>query len=285
MNVNSLPADASSSNYDDGISIIRYRSAKPPARTMVTLPQNLITFLLDGEKTVHFSGAQVSVQPHQFVMLAAGNCLMSEKAATPNADYHSILIFFDNKLLTDFFDRHASLINSQANTAAQLPFLLFEKDAFLVNFTASLNSMFVSDKPVHSALQKIKLEELLVYLAVQYPGQIQQIRNMHYEADDDLLIRRAVTSHLTNNITVEELAFLCNMSLSTFKRRFARLYGNSPSRWLLEKRMEIAAEMLRKNDRKASEIFSELGYENLSSFIQSFKQVYGITPKQYQLSV
>jgi AraC-like DNA-binding protein len=285
MNVNSSPADASSSDYDEEISIIRYRSAKPPARAMVTLSRNLITFLLDGEKTVHFSGAQVNVKPHQFVMLAAGNCLMSEKAATPNADYHSILIFFDNKFLADFFDRHTSLINTPANTVAQLPFLLFEKDEFLVNFTGSLNSILVGDKPVHAALQKIKLEELLVYLAVHYPGQIQQIRNMHYEADDDLLIRRAVTSHLTNNITVEELAFLCNMSLSTFKRRFARLYGNSPSRWLLEKRMEIAAEMLRKTDRKASEIFSELGYENLSSFIQSFKQVYGITPKQYQLSL
>jgi AraC-like DNA-binding protein len=75
------------------------------------------------------------------------------------------------------------------------------------------------------------------------------------------------------------------MSLSTFKRRFARLYGNSPNRWLLEKRMEMAAEMLRKSDCKASEIFSELGYENLSSFIQSFKQIYGVTPKQYQLSI
>jgi AraC-like DNA-binding protein len=73
------------------------------------------------------------------------------------------------------------------------------------------------------------------------------------------------------------------MSLSSFKRRFARIYGNSPNRWLLEKRMERAAKMLRQEKRKASEIYYELGYENLSSFIQSFKQVYGTTPKQYQL--
>jgi AraC-like DNA-binding protein len=74
------------------------------------------------------------------------------------------------------------------------------------------------------------------------------------------------------------------MSLSSFKRRFARIYGNSPNRWLLEKRMERAAKMLRQHNRKASEIYYELGYENLSSFIQSFKQIYGITPKQYQLT-
>jgi AraC-like DNA-binding protein len=286
MNVNSLPASSQPPYHNDGaISIIRYRSAKPAPRAMITLPRNMITFLLDGEKTVHFAGMEVNVKPHQFVMLAAGNCLMSEKIATPGAAYHSILIFFDNTLLSNFFDRHTMLIERPATTVDQLPFLLFEKDEFLINFTRSLNSLLVGDKPVHSQMQKVKLEELLVYLAVHYPGQIQLMRNMHYEADDDLLIRQAVTSHITSNITIEELAFLCNMSLSTFKRRFARLYNNSPNRWLLEKRMEKAAEMLRSNDYKASEIFSELGYENLSSFIQAFKQIHGVTPKQYQLSI
>lgn len=98
-----------------------------------------------------------------------------------------------------------------------------------------------------------------------------------------MLVRQAVTSHIGRPIAVEELAFLCNMSLSTFKRRFAYLYGTSPSRWLLERRMEKAAVLLRQADRNVSELYDELGYENLSSFIQSFKQFYGVTPKQYQV--
>lgn len=265
-------------------SLLRYRTATPPARGRIMLQQNLFTFLLDGEKTVHFAGTQVTVKPHQFVMLAAGNCLMSEKIAAKNADYHSILFFFDNNLLADFFTRHAALTGEPAKQPENRPFLLLEKDEFLANFTRSLDYMLNGDKPVYHDLQKVKLEELFLYLAVQYPGQIQQIRNMNAAAGDDLVVRQAVTSHISNNITVEELAFLCNMSLSTFKRRFARIYGNSPNRWLLEKRMERAAAMLRQNDRKANEIYYELGYENLSSFVQSFKQVYGITPKQYQLT-
>jgi len=269
---------------ESAVAILRYRNSAPPPRAKIMLQQNLISFLLEGEKTVHFAGTQVTVKPHQFVMLAAGNCLMSEKIAANNADYHSILIFFDNNLLADFFNRHALLLDKQTRPSDNPPFLLFEKDEFLVNFTQSLDCMLSGDKPVYHGLQKVKLEELFLYLAMQYPGQIQQIRNMSYEANDDLVVRQAVTSHINSNITVEELAFLCNMSLSTFKRRFARIYGNSPNRWLLEKRMERAAKMLRQDDCKASEIYYELGYENLSSFIQSFKQIYGITPKQYQLS-
>lgn len=270
---------------DDGsISILRYRTDKPTARAKIMLQQHLLSFLLEGEKTVHFAGTQVTVKPHQFVMLAAGNCLMSEKAAAENADYHSILLFFDSKLLSDFFDRHSLLLGKQAKQSDDHPFLLFEKDEFLVNFIRSLDCLLSNNRPIYDDLQRVKLEELFLYLAVQYPDQILQIRNMSHEANDDLIVRQAVTSHINSNITVEELAFLCNMSLSSFKRRFARIYGNSPNKWLLEKRMESAAKMLRQDNRKASEIYYELGYENLSSFIQSFKQIYGITPKQYQLS-
>ncbi|MVT09062.1 helix-turn-helix domain-containing protein [Chitinophaga sp. ysch24] len=269
---------------NENISILRYRTNKPAARTKIMLQQNLFTFLLKGEKTVHFAGTQVSIKPHQFVMLAAGNCLMSEKIAAKDADYHSILIFFDSKLLSDFYTRHFSLLAKQAKQSDNHPFLLFEKDEFLVNFTRSLDCMLTGDNSIHPHLQKVKLEELFLYLAIHYPEQIQQIRNMSYEANEDLIVRQAVTSHIDSNITVEELAFLCNMSLSSFKRKFARIYGNSPNKWLLEKRMERAAKMLRQDNRKASEIYYELGYENLSSFIQSFKQIYGLTPKQYQLS-
>lgn len=267
------------------ISILRYRTQAPAARARVLLPQNMFTFLLDGEKTVHFAGAQVTVKPPQFVLLAAGNCLMSEKAAAKDADYHSILLLFDNQLLAGFFSRHADWLGQQAKPAASQPFLLFEKDAFLANFIRSLDCLLNGEKPtIPRELQQVKLEELLLYLAVHYPGHLPQLRSMGHQASDELLVRQAVTSHIGSPITVEELAFLCNMSLSTFKRRFARLYGTSPTRWLVAKRMERAAKLLRQDDRKVSEIYEELGYENLSSFVQSFKQMYGITPKQYQLS-
>jgi AraC-like DNA-binding protein len=266
----------------ESVSIVRYRTRTPAPRAKIILQQNLFTFLLEGEKTVHFAGAQVAVAPHQFVLLAAGNCLMTEKIAA--ADYHSILIFFDSKLLADFFSRHTSLLDKTSKQTSTHPFLLLEKDAFLLNFIQSLDTILENDQPIYPDFQRLKLEELFLYLAMHYPGQLQLIRNMSAEAEDDLLIRQAATSHMNSSITIEELAFLCNMSLSSFKRKFARIYGNSPNRWFLEKRMERAATMLRQGKLKASEIYFELGYENLSSFIQSFKQVHGITPKQYQLT-
>lgn len=267
------------------ISLLRYRTQTPAARARVLLPQHLFTFLLAGEKTVHFAGAQVTVRPPQFVLLAAGNCLMSEKVAAPATDYHSLLLLFDHQLLADFCHRHAAWLGKPARQAASQPFLLFEQDAFLLHFVRSLDCLLTEGgPPIPPGLQQVKLEELLLYLALQYPGQLQQLRSLGQEANNDWLVRQAVTSHLGHPVAVEELAFLCHMSLSTFKRRFAHLYGTSPRRWLLERRMEKAAVLLRQPDRTVSELSDELGYENLSSFIQSFKQFHGVTPKQYQVA-
>lgn len=282
-----MPTNRSALNAQknpDPVSVFRYHSNVPNLKAKIKLQQNLFSFLLEGEKTVHYAGIQANIKPHQFLLLAAGNCLMSEKIATKRGSYRSILISFDNSILADFFTRHPQPGRTASGNMQEVPFLLFEKDAFLVNFTESVACILASGQRVSENMRRIKLEELLLYLSENHPGQIQKLQRVSQQEAGDLLIRQAVTANIDNNITVEELAFLCNTSLSTFKRRFAKIFGTSPNKWLLEQRMQKAAQMLRQGKYKASEIYYELGYENLSSFIQSFKQVHGITPRQYQLS-
>jgi len=262
------------------VSIINYNSEGASANNRIKLGQNLFSFLLEGEKAVQYSGKYARINPHQFLLLSAGNYLMSEKTASEAGHYRSILIFFDNKVLADFFIKNPRVLSSPS--ASEDAFLVFEKDAFLLNYIESLSHIIAAGNSLSPAIQNIKLEELLHYLCDKHPGQLQKLCTFGHSAGDDDIIRQAVTANLYHPITVEELAFLCNVSLSTFKRRFAKIYGTSPNKWLLKQRMEKAAYLLKQGEYKASEIYFELGYENLSSFIQSFKQVHGITPKQYQ---
>ncbi|RUT70172.1 AraC family transcriptional regulator [Flavobacterium cupreum] len=268
----------------DPLSIIRYNTDIISINSKIRLDQNLFSFLLEGRKSVQYAGTKAEINSDQFFLLSAGNCLMSEKIAAPNGRYRSILLFFDQQLLADFFIRHPQKKHILADIKKKDPFLVFEKDAFLTNFTDSLSVMLASGQPLSLQMQKLKLEELLLYLSEHYPLKIGELRNFSERADDEVLIRQAVTGNIDNFITVEELAFLCHMSLSTFKRRFAKIFNTTPNKWLLEKRMEKAAYLLQQRDCKVSEIYVELGYENLSSFIQSFKQIHGLTPKQYQLA-
>lgn len=255
----------------------RYESVQASIKTRVTVKKNLFSFLLEGEKVVHRPGDPMRILPGQFLLIAGGNCLMTEKLSTQGR-YRSLLFFFDDGLLADFFLKYPLFA---ATSGGEEPVVSFEGDAFVANFIRSLELLPEQKPPSQGALQQLKLEELLLYLADRYPQRLRALRRLLPGDSGDEQLKAAVTGNLNHAITVEELAFLCNMSLSTFNRRFARLYGTTPNRWLLQKRMEQAAVLLNGRE-KPSEIYFKLGYENHSSFTQSFKQVYGMTPREYQ---
>jgi AraC-like DNA-binding protein len=75
------------------------------------------------------------------------------------------------------------------------------------------------------------------------------------------------------------------MSLSTFKRNFIKAYAVSPGKWLRDKRLLKAKELLEEGSLKSSDIYLNLGYNNLSNFSVAFKNKFGISPKDVDVLV
>jgi AraC-like DNA-binding protein len=252
-----------------------YDACRPSAKTRVTLQTNAFSFLLEGEKTVHRPGEPIRIRGGQFLLLAGGNSLMSEKLSV-NGRYRSLLFFFGDSVFRDLLSGYPRLAHVGKGDE---PFVAFDADKFIHNYLESLQLMLTVQPAMQEDLQLLKLEELMLYLAARYPGKLYSFR-LSQDADNRQLMA-VVEGNIPHPVTVDELAFLCNMSLSTFKRRFARIYSTSPNRWLLQKRMELAASLLNSQE-KPSEVYHKVGYENHSSFTQSFKQVYGMTPREFQ---
>jgi AraC-like DNA-binding protein len=192
------------------------------------------------------------------------------------------LIFFDNNVLQDFYIKYASLVKKVKHNGVHEPYLSFKKDAFVLNYINSLTLLFDAAGDLSEEMKLLKFEELMLHLLQKYPAEILSFQPDRSRDFDDLRIRNAVETNVQNNITIDELAFLCNISPSTFNRRFFKIYGSSPSKWLLQRRMEMAKNLLLHYQEKPSEVYYKVGYENHSSFSQSFKQTFGLTPKDFQ---
>lgn len=80
-------------------------------------------------------------------------------------------------------------------------------------------------------------------------------------------------------MNIDEVAFLCNMSLSTFKRKFIQLYQESPGKWFQLKRLNKAKKLLLNNEATPSEIYMDFGYDSLSNFSTAFKNEFGYSPR------
>lgn len=80
------------------------------------------------------------------------------------------------------------------------------------------------------------------------------------------------------NMPLERFGYLTGRSLSTFNRDFRKIFQTAPQRWLTQKRLELAYYHLTEKKKKPSDIFMEVGFEDLSHFSFAFKKQYGFAP-------
>jgi AraC-like DNA-binding protein len=266
----------------DVLSTYSYVSNEKAQRNKILLQENFINFLEKGEKVVHYANKATTITNTQFAILSSNNCLMTEKLSVDN-EYRSTLFFFNDHALSHFFIKYDRVIKGISTYAEKVeePFLVFEKDEFINHYILSLKIIQQKSSFISTQMLQLKFEELMLHLLEKYPKAILSFQTTKLEEYSDIEIKKAVEKNLTNNLTLDELAFLCHTSVSTFKRKFLRLYNVAPSKYFLQKKMEIAASLLLQN-KNPSEVFYEVGYENHSSFSQSFKRIYGISPKQFQ---
>lgn len=83
-------------------------------------------------------------------------------------------------------------------------------------------------------------------------------------------------------LEVEDLAKAAGLSKAHFSREFRRTFGESPYVYLLTRRLERAAELLRNTDYSVAEVCLEVGLQGVGSFTTSFKRMYGMTPTAYR---
>jgi AraC-like DNA-binding protein len=81
---------------------------------------------------------------------------------------------------------------------------------------------------------------------------------------------------------VEDLAQAAGLSRAHFSREFRRAFGESPHAYLLTRRLERAAALLRTTDNAVVEICLAVGLQGIGSFTTSFKRAFGMTPTAYR---
>src|ERR1700742_1159150 len=83
---------------------------------------------------------------------------------------------------------------------------------------------------------------------------------------------------------VDDLAAAAGLSRAYFSREFRRAFGESPHGYLLTRRLQRAAGLLRNNDPRGAEVSLDIGLTSVGSFTTSFKRTFGKTPTAYRQS-
>ena len=91
-----------------------------------------------------------------------------------------------------------------------------------------------------------------------------------------------IEQNFQNDISVEDIAATCGLNRSYFGKIFHESTGKSPQEFLISYRMTKATELLKLTDLSISDIGNVVGYPNQLHFSRAFKNVYGMSPRDWR---
>ena len=237
---------------------------------------HLITFVLSGKKDW--------IAPDQTLQINAGDAIFVRKGVYSTKqyfelDYCVLLFLINDQFIRDFIDEN----QIQGNGAD--PFQSIYKiktDRSFLSLADSLFNYLSKPESVPQKLVELKFKELL-YTILLTPGN-QAIKELfisiHHSFKSDL--ESVMLQNFRFDLKLEDFAKLCGRSLSGFQRDFKKHFNTTPSRWLVQKRLEFAKTLLSTSNYNVNEICYESGFKNPTHFIRAFKKAFGKSPGKFK---
>lgn len=189
-------------------------------------------------------------------------------------EFRSIAIFFEQDTLRNFSIHYGY---TAAGTMNGTSFLPLASPSVLSHYMVSLKRYETLLKEEgQTALLRVKQHEALLLLLQLKP----ELKDMLFDFSEPgkIDLEAFMIRNFHFNVDLQRFAYLTGRSLSTFKRDFEKIFQLSPSRWLLQRRLQEAYYLIKEQKKAASDIYLDLGFEDLSHFSYAFKKQYGVAP-------
>ena len=157
-----------------------------------------------------------------------------------------------------------------------------ENDVGLSAFFQSMRTYFSGREKPSEPLVRLKLKELIVSVLTSGKNPALAAYFFQIGERDAPLVAEIMEANFRYNLSLEEYAKLCHRSLSSFKREFQNHFSESPGKWLLQKRLDHSAALLRGSKMNVTEVAFESGFEDVSHFSRVFKERFDASPVAYR---
>ncbi|MET0637128.1 MAG: AraC family transcriptional regulator [Chitinophagaceae bacterium] len=235
---------------------------------------NYIVYVVEGRKIWHTS--------HGSYDLKQGSCVFVKKGASMveqffDTEFCFILFFLPDDFICEVLqEKTVPLIRS--GTDEELVMHIERTDSVDI-FYRSMFSFFENLREPDQALLRLKFSELILTIADNpLNHSLQAYFHSILCKPQTVSLQRIMEDNFCFNLKLEEFSKLAARSLSAFKRDFQAIYRTSPGRWLTERRLDHARNLISNQGYTVSEASFHSGFENVSHFSRAFKLRYGHTP-------
>jgi len=217
---------------------------------------NYFFYVIDGRKVWHTAHGSFDIRK--------GSCVFIQKGASIIEQFFDngfclILFFIPDKFISDTLKTRPIRLDKDHKEFK--PVIQLHASETMTAFFLSMSSYFAKTKDPDPQLLELKFRELILTVADE--PQNAEVISYFYSLMNDpqsAVLQRVMNDNYCFNLTLEQYAELCNRSLSAFKRDFEKMMNTSPGKWLLEKRLTHARDLIVNTDKSINEVAFESGF-------------------------
>ena len=241
-------------------------------------------YMLESEMHYKIDEKEVSVSAKESVVLNCRTVGNTMSNASSEKNNEVVIVHFHPDILKKIYDRELpKLLQKPKNPISNKTSERISNDFLIQKYIEGLLFYFKNPALVSEDILVLKLKEIIILLSQTNNADAIQMILSQLFSPTVYSFKQIIEANLFSAITIDELADYCNLSLSSFKREFAKIYNDTPANYIKTKRLEKATELLALSSNRISDIAFECGFNDLANFTKSFRDHYQVTPTQYRL--
>ena len=262
---------------------VRAKFRPPLKATQLMVSEACLLYNVKGPSFVYGGDKTENLSSEEGALMKCGNYISDWKATDENEIFEVITIHFYPEVLKDVFENHIPeyLVKSENKSGRLLQKI--NKNAVLRSYINSLIMYFDNPELFNSDTIKLKIKELIALLYRLDSNGIREILSDLFNPSE-LDFKKIIDAHIFDNLSLSELSALTHLSTSSFNRKFRAVYGASPGKYILSKKLEKASELLAISSKRISDICFESGFTDLSNFSKQFRRHFGVSPSAFQMN-
>lgn len=237
--------------------------------------EHILSYQLSGILTINDGHKEYVFKEGDLRFVKRNRLLKFNKQPPEGGEFRSLSIYLDQETLRNFAREYnyQAGVHEEGNAILDIKF-----DPLLKSYIDSLLPYEKAERPFNEALLSLKLKEAIMVLLQTNP----ELKNVLFDFTEPGKIDLAafMNKNFHFNVQISRFAYLTGRSIATFKRDFEKIFHMSPGRWLQQKRLQEAHYLIKNMGKAPSDVYLDLGFENLSHFSFAFKKLYGVAPSK-----
>lgn len=237
------------------------------------VPEHILSYQISGSFLMNDGKQEHVATPGSIHLLTRNQLLKFTKYPPENGEFKSLSIRLYQDMLKSISLEYGLTATHQTKkqTITAIP-----ATPILQSFFDSLSLYQQGGSFSDEKLIAIKQKEIVLLLLQNHP-ELKQLL-FDFNAPHKIDLEAFMNQNFHFNVKAERFAYLTGRSLATFKRDFEKTFQNTPRKWLQEKRLDEAYYLINEKGKSGSEVYLDLGFEDLSHFSFVFKKKFGRAP-------